>query len=86
MMPMTPLQSWAFLALVFALVIAVVCAIAEVERVAARRGAAAQQPDDDADDPLQDAEVETARPQLVLIRSEPDRGPAQVYDWAVQGI
>lgn len=85
MFPMTPLQSWAFVALLFITVIAVVHLIIEIERAAAaRRQASVVDEDLDAHEP--EDEHGEPRPQLVLITSEPDHEPTQVYDWAMQGI
>lgn len=95
MMPMTPLQSWAFLALVSLIVVGLGLAATHgldaIERLTARRadeGEAVDDPDALDDEARPDAEPEPSYPPLALVPSgtEPDQGPPQVYDWAVQGI
>ncbi|MFF1880175.1 hypothetical protein ACFVVC_01735 [Pseudarthrobacter sp. NPDC058196] len=96
-MPMTPLQSWAFLVLLAGVVFGLIWLYAEAEAALGRRRAdvtPAEEPD------AQEAEsaavpvpvpLPTAAtlPVLRLIEGQGQgsrRGPTEVYDWAHRGI
>ncbi|MDO5865202.1 MULTISPECIES: hypothetical protein [Paenarthrobacter] len=96
MLPMTPLQSWAFIVLLLVFVLGLVWLVAEVEAALRRRPAdvvAVQPPQAHEADSTIDP-IPATRPALHLIQDQDTsqvskrsrRGPTEVYDWARRGI
>jgi len=89
MLPLTPAQSWAFLALLGLGMLWVIWLVAHVDTVVPDgRGPAAADPSGPGGPSEPTIDDIQARPVLRLVEgsSQPPRGPSRVYDWAVQGI
>ncbi|WP_197432509.1 hypothetical protein [Pseudarthrobacter sp. GA104] len=85
MLPMTPAQSWAFLALVILTILCLVWLMAQHHRTSLKRRTASAEVTPALENTVEQPTRRPA-PHLVEGSTESPQGPREVYDWAVQGI
>ena len=81
MVPMTPLQSWALLALLVMSLILAACALVELDLSTARRKTT-----EGLSKTRRGLDKTTSTERPIFTRPKPDPGSTQVYDWAKQGL